>query len=169
MYRYSSAHTRPRHQKVVGAQRQSSAALTPERRFGTPRTRGWLELSVGLDGSGKYRPHLCSNPESSSLQRLAIPILSQPHQKNVQDTNPHRRLCISRKPPKSYLRKYKVSYMPFSALTMFVISESTRIAVTDQINKRINIITRNMVATLSFFTRINKIPNAQILLKVRNT
>jgi hypothetical protein len=48
--------------------------------------------------------------------------------RNVQDTIPQRRLCLSRKPPKPYLYNYKV-YTPFSVaspLTMFVISKSIR-------------------------------------------
>jgi hypothetical protein len=62
MWRYRSTHTRSRFYKGMRGQRQAPVTLPQRKRPRTHRTRGWVDLGVGLHGSGKSRRHRRSKP-----------------------------------------------------------------------------------------------------------
>ena len=63
----------PRHQILVGGQRQAPATLTFGKRPAIHRTEGCVIYRAGLERCGKYRPYRDSIPGPSSLLRFAIP------------------------------------------------------------------------------------------------
>jgi hypothetical protein len=62
---------------MISGQRQSLAALPPEKRPGTHRTGGWVGLRAGLNACRKSRSHRNSNrtvqPVASRYADWAIP------------------------------------------------------------------------------------------------
>ena len=57
----------------MGIHGHDTAALTPEKRFGTLCTGDWVGSTVDLDGFGRYRSHRGSISGPPSQLQVAVP------------------------------------------------------------------------------------------------